>query len=190
MLKEQRGDLTVSKKELPVLNQVLLQLVLRRLFLPLLLIWTIAIGGVGYFMMNTLVDKQQQIVKSMVQMIDRHLDQGERILDVIGRVAEAMSPEEITAFMQSTWESYRHFDTIYYLDEKSKIVLMVPPDPMYLGLDMSNLPDLQHIAVAQGITISRPFISLRTGAPTVYLIKPLSRGGCVVGEFESCKISK
>ena len=159
-----------------------MQLVLRRLFLPLLIIWTAAIGGVGYFMIQTLVDQQQLVVRSMVQMIDRHLDQGGRILDAVGRVAEITPVEDMNKFMQGTWEAYRHFDTIYYLDENSKIVLMVPSDPMYLGLDMSNLPKLQYNAV-ESITISRPFISLRTGAPTVYLIKSLSHGGCVVGEL-------
>lgn len=173
----------MEKKEIPVLNHVLLQLVLRRLFLPLLVIWMAVIGGVGYFFVQTLASQQQQTVRAMVKMIDRHLDQGGRILDAVARVAEVTPGEDKTIFMQSTWEAYQHFDTIYYLDKNSKISLMVPSDPMYVGLDMSNLPDLQSNGTNSSITISRPFISLRTGAPTVYLVRPLLRGGCVVGEL-------
>ncbi|MEL7656008.1 MAG: cache domain-containing protein, partial [Bacillota bacterium] len=33
------------------------------------------------------------------------------------------------------------------------------------------------------LIISHPFISLRTGDPTVYLIRPLNKGGCIVGEL-------
>lgn len=173
----------MKEKAIPVLNHVLMQLVLRRLFLPLLIIWVAAIGGVGYFFVQTLVSQQQQTLGSMVKMIDRHLDQGGRILDAVARVAEVMPGEDKTIFMQSTWEAYQHFDTIYYLDKNSKIQLMIPANPMYLGLDMSNLPDFQSNQANPSVTISRPFISLRTGAPTVYLIRPLSRGGCVVGEL-------
>ncbi len=173
----------MKKKEIPVLNHMLLQLILRRLFLPLLAIWIAAIGGVGYFLLQTLVNQQQETVRSTVKMIDRHLDQGGRILDAVARVAEVNDGEDKAIFMKSTWEAYQHFDTIYYLDENSKITLMVPADPMYLGLDMSNLPDFQNNETKGRMIISRPFISLHTGAPTVYLIRPLLPGGCVVGEL-------
>jgi len=59
---------------------------------------------------------------------------------------------------------------------------MVPSDPMYLDLDMSNLPDFQYTD-SNCVAISRPFISLRTGAPTVYLVRPLSHNRCVIGEL-------
>ncbi len=176
-------DLPVRKQELPFLNHLLLQLLIRRFFLPLLIIWMVAISGVSYFLIHTLANQQQKIVRSMVQMIDTHLDQGGRILDMVAKVAENTPLEDMTPFMQSTWEAYKHFDTIYYLDSNSKIALLVPFDPMYLGLDMSNLPNFQHNSANNDIAISRPFISLRTGAPTVYLIRSLSRGGCVVGEL-------
>ncbi len=59
----------MSSKEIPVLNHVLLQMILRRLFLPLLIIWCAAIVGVGYFLMQTLVGQQQQTVRSMATML-------------------------------------------------------------------------------------------------------------------------
>ena len=170
-------------KKLPALNKMLLQILLNRLFIPLLFVWIIAIAEASHFVLEILIYQQQQEASSLNQMVDRHLDQGCRILDAIARVTENTPPENVTVFMESTWEAYKHFDTIYYLDETHRISLMVPSDQTYLGLDMSNLPDFQQIEGTNSITISRPFISLRTGEPTVYLIRQLSNGGCIVGEL-------
>jgi len=175
--------IVMKRKELPGLNKVLLRLVLRRLFLPLLVVWIAAIGAAGFLLLQSLNYQQQQTVKSIAKMVDRHLDQGTRILDAVARVAETKATADMTAYMQSTWAAYKHFDTIYYLNRNYKIVLMVPSEPTYLGLDMSNLPAFQKIGEKNSINISRPFISLRTGNPTVYLIRPLAQGGWVIGEL-------
>ena len=119
----------------------------------------------------------------MARIVDRYLDQATRTLDVVARFAEVSPPEDLPTFMQGTWEAYEYFDTLYYLDASSKIKQLIPPDPRYLGLDMSNLPYFQHTGEKQNLVISRPFISLRTGNPTVYLVRQLSQGGQMVGEL-------
>ena len=171
------------QKQLPGLNQILLRLVLRRLFLPLLIVWIAAVIGAGYFLLQSLGYQQQQIVKAMTQTVDRHLDQGTRILDALAQVAENAPTESMNAFMQSTWNAYKHFDTIYYLDKNNKNMMMVPFDSMYLGLDMSDWSGFQNGKTVDGVTISRPFISMRTGYPTVYITRPIAQGGYMVGEL-------
>jgi signal transduction histidine kinase len=172
----------VSQKKLPALDWFLRRLVLLRLFLPLMAVSLVSILGVGYFSEQTLELQQQQSAQFVARIVDVYLDQAVRTLDGVARVAETTSPENST-FMQATWEAYRYYDTIYYLDTASKIKLLVPPDSRYLGLDMSNLSDAQRSGQEKNTTISRPFISLRTGNPTVYLIRPLSNGEQVVGEL-------
>jgi PAS domain S-box-containing protein len=171
-----------QKKSLP-LAQVLQRLVLLRLFLPLGALGVIVIGGVGYLGEQTLETQQQQMAQSMARIVDHYLDQAVRTLDAVARVAEVTPPEDLATVMQSTWEAYGYFDTLYYLDARGRIGLLVPPDPRYLGLDMSNLPYFQQAEEGENPVISRPFISLRTGNPTVYLVRQLSRGGQVVGEL-------
>jgi len=165
------------------LSQLLLDLILWRLFLPLLAVWLMAIAGVGFFCIKILENQQQRTVQSMAQMVDSHLEQGGRILDAISRVAEVLPEKDIDVFMDSTWKAYKHFETIYYLDRNNRIKLLVPFDRNYVGLDMSRLSDIQQGVEKNRIVISRPFISLRTGEPTVYLIRQLSPGGRVVGEL-------
>jgi len=165
------------------LSQLLLDLILWRLFLPLLAVWFVAIGGAGFLGIKSLKNQQQRTVQSIAQMVDSHLEQGGRILDAVSRVAEGLPLEDINAVMESTWKAYKHFETIYYLEKNNRIKLLVPFDPSYLGLDMSKLSDIHQGVEKNHIVMSRPFISLRTGDPTVYLIRQLSLGGRVVGEL-------
>jgi signal transduction histidine kinase len=172
-----------SLKKLPSLAQVLQRLVLFRLFLPLVALSVMTIGAVGYLGEKTLENQQRQRVQFLTRIVDRYLDQAARTLDAVARVAEVSPPEDMATFMQSTWKAYGYFDTLYYLDASSKITLLAPPDPRYQGLDMSNLPWFQQTGEKNNLIISRPFISLRTGDPTVYLVRQLNRGGQVVGEL-------
>ncbi len=173
----------MSDKKSPALAQVLQRLVLLRLFLPLGILGVIAIGVVSYSGEQTIESQQRRIAQSMARMVDRYLDQAIRTLDAVARVAEVSSAEDLANFMQSTWEAYGYFDTLYYLDAGSKITLLTPPNPRYLGLDMSNLPYFQQAEEKKNFAISPPFISLRTGDPTVYLVRQLTGGGYVVGEL-------
>jgi len=170
-------------KDLPSLRQVFWRLVLLRLFLPLMVLGLAVVVGVSYIGEQNLEIQQSQIAQSMAQIVDHHLDQGGRILDTIARVAENSGTERLPIFLKSTWEAYGYFDTLYYLDEGNIVKLLMPSNPRYLGLDMSKLPDFQQTVEKKSLGISRPFISLRTGEPTVYLVRPLSSGGRVVGEL-------
>lgn len=170
-------------KETPYLRQLLLRMLLLRLFIPLIAVALIAIGGVCYLGERNLENHHRQIAQSTAHIVEYHLDHGGRILDAVARVAETPERSDLSIFMKSAWEAYGYFETIYCLDKDNRITLMMPSDARYTGLDMSNLPNFKGNGGKKGLIISRPFISLRTGIPTVYLIRPLSQGGCVIGEF-------
>jgi PAS domain S-box-containing protein len=172
----------MSSKKSPVLDRVLQRVALLRMFLPLVALSVIAFSGVGYWGKKSLESQQHEKAKFVARVVDRHLDQAARTLDAVARVAE-VTPAENLAFMQGTWEAYGYFDTLYYLDASGKIMLLVPPDPRYLGLDMSYQPDFKQIGEKKDLIISRPFISLRTGNPTVFLVRQLSQRDQMVGEL-------
>ncbi|OQX16120.1 MAG: hypothetical protein BWK76_11965 [Desulfobulbaceae bacterium A2] len=172
----------MPQKKSPALDRVLRRLALLRMFLPLVALSVMAIGGVGYLSEQTLEREQLQKAQFMARVVDRYLDQAARTLDAVARVAEA-APSESLAVMQGTREAYGYFDTFYSLDASDKISLLAPHDPRYLGLDMSNLSHFEQTEEKQNLIISRPFISLRTGKPTVYLVRQLTLGGRMVGEL-------
>ncbi len=172
----------MGQNKLPALDRVLQHLAFLRIFLPLVVLSVMAIGAVAYLGEQTLESRQHQRALFMARIVDRYLDQATRTLDAVARVAE-VTPSQNLDFIHGILEAYGYFDTFYYLDVSSKIGLSVPSDPRYLGLDMSNLPYFKQIGERKNLIISRPFISLRTGNPTVYLVRQLSRGGQVVGEL-------
>lgn len=170
-------------KEAPYLRQVFLRMLLFRLFIPLMVVALVTIAGVGYLGERNLESRQKQVAESVSHIVEYHLEHGGRILDAVAKVADTSEKSDLYIFMKSTWEAYGYFETVYCLDKNNKITLMMPSDARYNGLDMSNLPDFKEKGEKKNLIISRPFISLRTGTPTVYLIRPLSRGGCVIGEL-------
>jgi PAS domain S-box-containing protein len=174
-------------KKIVTLYHKLLRLVLLRLFVPLMVLGFVALVGAGYIGERIIESAQRQTVFFIAQQVDRYLNHGVRILDAIARTAESSSAQNLDMFLQSAWQASGHFETIYVLDTNRKTVLLAPPDPRYRDLDMSNLPYFQpafpNISEGENPRISRAFISLRTGNPTVCLVRPLPRGGAVVGEL-------
>lgn len=172
-----------NEKDCLCLRQVFLRMLLYRLYIPLIFLGLIIVVGVGYLGIKDLRSHQNQVAVSMSHIVDYHLEQGGKILNAVANVAETSTEEELPVFMRSAWEAYGYFETIYYLDKDNKIELMMPHVSRYAGIDMSNLPNIKENAGLTRISISRPFISLRTGNPTVYLIRPLPKGGAIIGEL-------
>ena len=170
-------------KDSPYLSQVFLRMLLFRLFIPLMLVGLIVILPVGYLWEINIEKHQNQVAESISHTVEYHIDHGSRMLDAVAKVAEENGAENLYIFMKSTWEAYGYFDTIYYLDNDNKIKLMMPSDTRYTAIDMSNLHDFKENSNKKGVIISRPFMSLRTGEPTVYLIRHLSQGGTIMGEL-------
>jgi PAS domain S-box-containing protein len=167
----------------PNLRQLFLHMLLFRLFIPLMLVVLIAALGFGYLAERNLESHQSQVVESISHIVDYHIDHGKSILEAIANVAETKDNRNLPVFMKGSWEAYGYFDTIYYLDENNKIVFMTPLSPRYDGVDMSNISDFKEDDKPFNIHISKPFISLRTGYPTIFLIRPLLNGGYIVGEL-------
>ena len=176
------ASMVTAEKKLPSINQVLQHLALFRMFLPLVIVSVLAIGVIGYFSEQTLEKQQHQKAKYIAHMIDYRLDEAVRALDAVAHVTDGSSTDNIL-FLQDAWKTFRHFDTIYHLDAGSKIKLLVPYDPRYLGLDLSNLSLLRQSGGNAMQNISIPFMSLRTGNPTIYLLQQVAAGERLVGEL-------
>ena len=166
-----------------LLREFFLRLILSRVFLPLLAVGLISAAGVGLLARQNLLNQQKGVVETVSQIVDLHIEQGGRVLDVIAHLAEDCGAKGLGPLIESTWQAYGQFETIYCLDRDNRIRLIMPPTHDHSGLDMSNLPDFKNYREEQNPRISRPFISIRTGEPTIYLVRSLTGGGAVVGEL-------
>lgn len=172
-----------ENKKYPSLIDVFLKLALYRLFLPLIGL-TLIVSAIAASILTAKIKNQQiQAVQSVADFADYYILQGTKILDSVGKTADQEGIKNINSYMGGIWNSYGYFDTLYYVDREFIIKLIVPYDKRYINLDMSYFPEFQQ-AIAKGdFAISNPFISVRTGQPTIYLVRPLKKGGCIVGEL-------
>lgn len=173
----------VKGKKSPSLTDIFLNLALFRLFIPFIGLSLFVSLIAGFIMTENIKNQQIQVVKSVSSFADYYILQGTRMLDSIGKTTEINGIGDIDSYMAGIWNSYKYFDTLYYIDKEIKIKLIVPYDKRYLNLDVSNFPDFKQALAKKTFTISNPFISVRTGEPTIYLIRPLKGGGCIVGEL-------
>ncbi|HEX9079662.1 MAG TPA: ATP-binding protein [Desulfuromonadaceae bacterium] len=178
----------------PTLNRLLLRLITLRLLVPLLLIGAAVFVAAGYLGEKRIEAEQHLLTYSTASLVERYLDHASRMLDAVARAAQVSTPAERALLLKTTLAAYTHFDTLYYLDKRNKITSMVPTQTRYLGLDMSNLPYFGQTGLLApadgGVIISSPFISIRTGAPTVYLIKRLPAKGTVIGELSLASLQR
>ncbi|MDY7075519.1 MAG: GAF domain-containing protein [Chloroflexota bacterium] len=165
------------------LDKTLTSIFLLRLILPSLILILLTIGLIGHLVTRGMVNQQLQLAHSLSQVTDDYLEHASRVLGTVARMAEMSTPEQLTPYVQTTWQEYGYFDTLYWLDESGIVVLLVPPDPQYLGQDMSHQPYFRQAGTETGETISQPFSSPRTGQPAVYMTLPLTTGGLIVGEL-------
>lgn len=167
----------------PNLRQLFLYILLFRLFIPLMFVVLILVLGFGYIGKKNLENHQSQVVESMSHIVQYHIDHGKSILEAVAKVAETKDNRNLSIFMNGSFEAYGYFDTIYYLGEDNKIKFMIPLSPRYDGIDMSNITNFKEADESFNIHLSKTFISLRTGYPTIFLTRPLLNGGYIVGEL-------
>jgi two-component system phosphate regulon sensor histidine kinase PhoR len=167
---------------------MLSRLLFLRLFLPALLVTLLTVVLAARTASSNLTTRQLLVARSVGRMVDMYLDHATRVLSSLARMADTGSRQGVGIYMDTIRQAYGYFDTIYLLDEKSIVVLMTPPDSRYLRLDMSGQPYLRQ-PVTQTVIYS-PFISFRTGQPTVHLVMPLSNGSTLVGELSLSELQK
>lgn len=173
----------VKDKKTPYLRQVVLRLVFFRFLIPLLVVTFMTILGVIYIEERDLGLEQYKEVQAMTHLVSYYLENGEKSLKAVAYIAETTETEDLYTVMKSVWQANGDFDTLYHIDKNNKIDVIVPDEQQYSGLDMSNLPGFRKISEKKEDNISKPFISLRTGEPTVYIIQPISTGGYIAGEL-------
>jgi signal transduction histidine kinase/CheY-like chemotaxis protein len=147
--------------------------------MPLLGLFILVFLGLGYTSARAQINHQAQVARSLSQLADYHLQQGEHILLALANTVEATGSREAGIFMRSTWDAYGYFETLYHLDENNRVSQVMPEDPRFAGLDFSNVPGVGDPLHG----VPAPYLSVRTGEPVVLLTQTIPSGGKLVGEL-------
>ncbi|MBN2652510.1 MAG: response regulator [Spirochaetales bacterium] len=161
------------------LEKILQNLIIYRIFLPIMILSTGAIGTLIYINELSLEQQQRNKAQALASIVELYIDQAERILESI---SASTSSKDFSVFIESAWEKYGYFDTFYILDNNLSVKLLIPPDSRYTGLDLSSIPAFNNV-LSEEKSLSKPFISLRTGMPTIYMTNLIEGGGVIVGEL-------
>ncbi len=168
---------------LPTLRDVLLRVfVARQAILAVVIMLTLIFAA--YYGGQALAQRQIQETRLLAHSIETYIEHAGRVLHAVA----AMSPS--SQAMEAIRSAYGYFDVLYHLDTQGKLLAISPQDPQFpLGMDLSAQPYYQPTATEW--VISEPFISIRTGNPTVYLTFPLANEqGLIVGEMSLTDLQK
>ncbi len=168
-------------KHPPALSSVFDRLLLFGLILPTFCL--ILVGGAVhvYFLKKGIQDHQVQLARSVASDVQTYLVGASRVLTALADFSAGASMDEIDRYMESVWQEYRFFETLYLIGPSREVLHTVPPATA--GLDIPGLDLYEPESPGDTIKVSLPFISSRTGNPTVHVARRVSTGGMVVGDL-------
>ncbi|OHE67607.1 MAG: hypothetical protein A2Z99_13485 [Treponema sp. GWB1_62_6] len=173
----------MAEKNLRSLDYVLPRLIFIRFYIPMLVLGSLSVASMFFLSTSYLASHQSQVTRGLAQAVEYHVDQAERILDALAQSIGRVDPEVASVFIKSTWSAYGYFETLYYLDRENRVSVLMPDDRRLSGLDLSNVPVIRDLEKNAIRAISRPYISVRTGEPTVLVVRAIPEGGRLVGEL-------
>jgi len=161
-----------------MLNQLLLLF-----FLPTLMLIVFTLFSIVLVWQGTLARQQVKLSRSIANTVVTYTDSAKRVLDALSQAMKTADRTHLKQFLTDTHSAYSYFDTLYILGLDGRLGLMTPLDHQYIGLDLTRQPYYAKARQQKSTFVSAPFISMRSGKPTVYLAKSVESGRMVVGEL-------
>jgi PAS domain S-box-containing protein len=123
------------------------------------------------------IDSQRNATILLAQNAGNFFESADRALNALAAISP--NQRDLTAIQQA----YSTFDALYLISSSGRLLGMSPVDKqLRVGMDMSGQPYFN--SGLEGFSFSKPFISQRTGNPTIYISLPLKPGdGVLVGEL-------
>ncbi len=166
-----------------VLGAKLLGLMAKRLFFPSLMLFILALTLIGHMWTRSYGVQQMELANTIAYSTALFLENAERMIKSAAKHSEDASERELAFFLTATQDGFSYFDTLYVLSENGIVLQSAPWKPSLNGLDMSNNPLFQGIRSKEVFFVSRPFVSIRTGEPTVRMAVPIRNGRVMAGEL-------
>jgi PAS domain S-box-containing protein len=174
----------MGQKNKNSLNYIFANLLFTRIILPILIISLFVIGVTGYIRSSNVSNQQMQLTQTVAFTVDNYLQYASHTIETIALMAETATPAEFNKFMDAVWRGSAYFDTLYRLDSKGNLTQIVPPVRQYLGANIASQLDMDSIdQLKDGLWISPPVKSTRTGLLTALVVKRMVNEEMIVGEL-------
>jgi|GEM_PF-2793445 len=138
---------------------------------------TLIIILASYFSGKNQISSQQQSTLLLANSAGQYFDNAANAVQALA----ASSTNQLN--LEVVQQSNTFFDSLYVINAKGQLSAIAPKSSqLKVGMDMTGHPSFS--SGMKGFLLSKPFISQRTGKPTVYISYPISNDeGMVIGEF-------
>lgn len=131
----------------------------------------------SYFSGRNQIMSQQQSTLLLANSTARYYENAVKVVQALAATSPSQNDLEVVQ------KSNTLLDSLYVINSTGKLSAIAPTNSqLKIGMDMSGHPNFQDGLIT--FVLSKPFISPRTGKPTVYISFPFENGGGIlIGEF-------
>ncbi len=165
------------------LDRVLRRLLMLRLMLPL----AVALIGIiliaAALVWQATVRQQESLARTLASRVQDHLNSAGQVLTAAGGIASDANLDQAREHLRLVRESYHQFDAFIRLQTDGRVQYAEPESAAETGQALPSSGSSQPVDMGEGVSLAEPFVSPRTGLPTVYLSTPMAGGGAITGEL-------
>ena len=147
--------------------------------LPLLIVGFFALQVLTRGMERQVSQRNFMLAQSMAREVDRFIREPFAILGYVAEVVELQAffrNVEIDKYLETVKTYYGFFNRIQVLDRQGIVQHQAPYEFDTHGLDLSEHPFFKYTVLSEQPFLSRTFVSVETGEPTLVLSKPFENG--------------
>ncbi|MBF0200597.1 MAG: HAMP domain-containing protein [Desulfamplus sp.] len=150
--------------------------------LPVIITGTISLTVMSGMMERDILEKNYEIAKAVAGEISRTLDEPMNIMGAMEAMLihqRLIQPHELNRYLGTLIQTYPLFDSLKILDNRGVVTQIAPYSKDFVNIDLSSHPFFRETSITGRPMWSSPYISPRTGTPTLTLTYPLSKGMAV-----------
>jgi PAS domain S-box-containing protein len=136
---------------------------------------------------NTIMERQQVVIRELARQSDQYLADTERFMNTIAAALPELSPAGQGELLARSRANDTHFTSLDLLDANGRVIAEDAGQGSQLNQDLSREVYFAKARNSHQLYISEPFISPNTGEASVTVVLPIQRGtqflGLLVGEL-------
>ena len=167
----------------PTLQSLVFKLLTSQ-WLVVSIIIVLIVSSSSYLAISNIIISQRQTTVLLSNITENYLDSAEHVL--LALVSSNPSQKDLDTAQRVG----SNLDSLYTISANGQLLAISPKDThLMIGMDMSRHPSFE--TGLKGLSISKPFISQRTGNPTIYISIPVTQSDSIlIGELSLAGLEK
>ena len=173
----------MKANKLQSLNRLFLRLFWIHFLFPILALTFLAIGITAYLGGQAFEIQQFNLNRAVAYTASNYLIATKQSLESLVGYGESSSLKDLVLAIDIKQKGNQNFDAFYLLGNNGRVLATSPRDNRYMDMDFSGQPYFKSALESNEVVSSRPFISMTTGYPAVFLATQVGNRWVLVGEL-------